>query len=68
MYEKTYRGVSLLITNYFRLRIAQQPELHGTYDILPEDDKPGKGETYTIALSGEKTYTVMQRIFAEANG
>lgn len=68
MYEKTYSGVSLIEINYFRLLVAQYPELSGTYDATIEPDAPGKGDTYTVAVSGQRTYDLMQRVFSDANG
>jgi hypothetical protein len=67
MYERTYRGVSLLATNYFKLLCGIRG-LHGTYDATLEPDAPGKGDTYTIALSGRETYDVMQKVFGDQNG
>lgn len=69
MYEKkTYRGISLLAANYFRLLCAQQSELRGTYDMVREADKPGEGITYTIIIWDRQTYNVMQRVFDDQNG
>lgn len=68
MYEKTYRGISLLVTNYFHLLCAQQPELYGTYDMVREADKPGEGTTYTITIWNRKTDAIMQRVFDIQNG
>ena len=69
MYDKkTYRGISLLATKYFQLLCAQQSELRGTYDMVREADKPGKGITYTIIIWDRKTYDIMQRVWDAQNG
>lgn len=67
MYERSYRGVSRIEKEYF-MALCGLANLHGTYDVLPEEDKPGKGETYTIALSGRETYNVMQKVYEASNG
>lgn len=69
MHEKTYYEVSLLATNYFKLLCGTVgPHLHSTYETLEEEEKPGKGRTYTIALSGREPYDIMQRVFSDQNG
>lgn len=69
MYERTYKGVSLLQTNYFRL-LCRVNGIEGTFDCTSEDPDGTHQpcETYTIALSGRETYDVMQKVFSDANG
>lgn len=67
MYEHTYRGVSRLAKEYFALLCASQG-IHGTYDAIPEPEVPGKGQTYSIFLSGRETYNLMQRVADASNG
>ena len=67
MHERTYRKVTRLETEYFRLLVGQYPELHGTYDALPNQDDRG-GQTYTVHLSGQRTDKLMQKVLDAANG
>lgn len=68
-YEKVYRGMPLLATNYFKLLCANEG-LRGTYDAIPEDPTGTKqsSATFTISLSGRETYQVMQKVFEAQNG
>lgn len=69
MFERTYKGVSLLATNYFKLLCAHAG-ITGTFDAIPEDlesDDSYRGQTYTISLSGLETYKLMQKVFEEQN-
>lgn len=68
-YEKTYKGISRVAKEYFVV-LCSQAGLHGTYDVVNEDPEGTRqpGETFTIALSGRETYTVMQRVFEAVNG
>lgn len=68
MFERTYRGVSRIAKEYFLMLVGQHHELHGTYDVMPEEDRAGAGETFTISLSGQRTYALMQKVFRAENG
>lgn len=67
MYEKVYKGVSLLAFRFFQA-LCREKGLHGTYDGIPEAERPGQGQTFTVSLSGRETYNVMQQVFEAANG
>jgi hypothetical protein len=67
MYEKTYTGVSRLATNYFKL-LCVMHDMQGTYNTMPEKEVPGMGQTYSISLSGHRTYHLMQKVFDDQNG
>jgi hypothetical protein len=68
MYDRTYRGVSLIATNYFKLLCGLE-NLHGTYDAIQDDPEGLKQSriTYTISLSSRQTYDLMQKVLREAN-
>lgn len=66
-YERTYKGVSLLCTNYFKL-LCRVNGLKSGWEATLEDDAPGKGDTYTVSVYGRETYNVMQKVFNDANG
>ena len=67
MWDRTYNGLSLLIVNYFKLLCGLRG-LSDTYEVLQEAEKPGKGQTYAVMLKGRETYSMMQKVFNEANG
>lgn len=66
-YERSYKGVSLLCTNYFKL-LCSTKGLKDGWEATLEPDAPGKGDTYTVSVFNRETYNVMQRVFADANG
>jgi hypothetical protein len=66
MYNKTYRGVSRLATNYFKLLCGVQ-NLHDGYVVEEEEDMPGKGSTYSITTRCKETYKILQKVFEVAN-
>jgi hypothetical protein len=61
MYNKTYRGVSRLATNYFKLLCGTQ-NLHDGY-VVEEEDMPGEGSTYSITTRCKETYNILQKVF-----
>jgi hypothetical protein len=82
-YERTYRGVSLLATEYFRALLTisahegrlrelcggDAHSLEGTYDIVREDpDGKTASDTYTIVVSTRETYDLMQKVFTAESG
>ena len=67
MYEKVYRGMSLLAVSYFKA-LVREAGLHDTYDALSETEVPGKGQTFTVYLSGRETDKLMQKVCEAANG
>lgn len=72
MYERTYTGVSLLATEYFRALVAvvflqSNHHIHTGYDIVPDDDGY-TFQTYTITVRSRETYDLMQKVFTAENG
>ena len=67
MYEKVYRGVSLLAVRYFRALCCIARGVGG-YEIVEEPEVPGKGLTFTVSVESREAYNVMQQVFEAQNG
>lgn len=69
MYERTYKGVSLLQCNYFKLLCQMRGHIGG-FD-LEDEDPTGTHQptqTFTVHISSRYAYDVMQKVFSDSNG
>lgn len=73
MYEKTYREVSLLATEYFRalmtIKAHEGTRIHEGCEIVQEDPEGNTaGNTYSITVKTGETYNLMQKVLEAENG
>lgn len=65
--SKTYKGVSRLACSYFEALCSLNRVAVG-FEITEEDERPGRGQTYTVEVSETEPYNLMQKVFEAQNG
>lgn len=67
MEKKTYRSINLLTLNYYKLRCSSNGYSTEEYFVEETTTDSSVGRTFTLEVSSERCYDILQKVFHEFN-